>query len=85
MADVAPTPSRPDDVDVAPLRWRKVEAGTYESLDGQWRVVNPWRLDTSLRHRWIVQMHADDGWFALDDDYATMRDARVAAEYEARP
>lgn len=66
------------------LRWRKIEAGTYESHDGRWRVVNPWRLDTSLRHRWIVQMW-DDGFFALDDDYATMREARAAAEYEAAP
>lgn len=65
------------------MKWRKVEAGTYESEDGTVRVVNPWRLDTSLRHRWIVQMRAEDGWFTLDDDYATMREAKVVAEEEA--
>lgn len=65
------------------MKWRKVEAGTYESEDGMVRVVNPWRLDTSLRHRWIVQMRAEDGWFGLDDDYATMREAKIVAEEEA--
>ena len=65
------------------MRWHKIEAGTYESDDGRWRVVNPWRMDTSIRWRWIVQEKTDDGWFALDDDYATMREAREVAADEA--
>lgn len=55
--------------------WRKIEAGTYESVDGRWRVVNPWRADTSIRHRWIVQEWTGSEWFAHDDDYATRREA----------
>lgn len=67
-------------------RWRKIEASVYESEDGRWRVICPWRLDTSLRHRWIVQERMPDGeWFAHDDDYPTMREARAYAESAASP
>lgn len=52
------------------------DAGVYESPDGQWRVVNPWQMDTPLNRRWLVQELMPDGdWFSLDDDYSTMRDA----------
>ena len=61
-------------------RWRKVKAGVYETSDGRWRVLNPWQMDTSIRHRWIVQEHIDGEWFAHDDDYATMREARAYAD-----
>jgi hypothetical protein len=33
-----------------PDGWRKIERGLFESADGQWRIVNPWRLRTELRH-----------------------------------
>lgn len=54
----------------------RLDATVYESEDGQWRVINPWQSDTSLRYRWIVQQLMPDGeWFALDDDYITMFEA----------
>lgn len=57
------------------VNWRRIEAGTYESPDGRWRVINPWRLDTGLRRRWIVHERDGNEWFAHDVDYATRREA----------
>lgn len=59
--------------------WRKVDRGLFESLDGQWRICNPWRLKTELRHRWLVAQRRSDGagWNMLDDDHATLHDARA--------
>jgi hypothetical protein len=63
-------------------RWTKVEDGIYESSDG-WQVVNPWRLDTALRNRWIVRRYTGDGeWQGLDGDYPTMRAARAAIDFD---
>jgi uncharacterized protein YqjF (DUF2071 family) len=59
--------------------WRKIDRGLFESPDGQWRISNPWRLETELRHRWFVGQRRDDGkgWHMLDVDHATLQDARA--------
>jgi hypothetical protein len=31
--------------------WRKIERGLFESTDGRWRIVNPWR---PARPRWVA-------------------------------
>jgi hypothetical protein len=62
-----------------PDDWRKIERGLFESADGRWRIANPWRLTTELRHRWLVaQCRADEGgWHMHDGDHATLHDARL--------
>jgi hypothetical protein len=37
-----------------PEDWRKIEHGLFESADGRWRIANPYKLTTELRHRWLV-------------------------------
>jgi hypothetical protein len=57
--------------------WRKIERGLFESADGQWRVANPWKLSTELRHRWLVAQRrsSETGWCMHDGDHATLQDA----------
>jgi hypothetical protein len=59
--------------------WRKIDRGLFESPDGRWRISNPWRLKTELRHRWLVAQRRSDGagWHMLDGDHATLHDARA--------
>jgi hypothetical protein len=59
--------------------WRKIERGLFESPDGQWRIANPYKLTTELRHRWLVAQRRSDvaGWCMLDGDHATLLDARA--------
>jgi hypothetical protein len=62
-------------------------ASAWQTPDGAYRFVCPWGMDTSLRRRWIVQVPAldceDGDWFALDDDFATLTEARESVEGEA--
>jgi hypothetical protein len=62
--------------------WRKIERGLFESADGQWRIANPWKLNTELRHRWLVAERdsAGSGWCMHDGDHATLHDARAYVE-----
>jgi hypothetical protein len=57
--------------------WRKVERGLFESADGQWRITNPWKLMTGLRHRWRVAERrcSGSGWNLHDGDHPTLHDA----------
>lgn len=49
----------------------------WRTPDGAYRFVNPWSMGTSIRRRWLVQEPDDDGgWFTLDDNYATLTEAR---------
>jgi hypothetical protein len=59
--------------------WRKIDRGLFESPDGRWRIANPWRLNTELRHRWLVAQRRSDGagWNMHDGDHATPQDARA--------
>ena len=59
--------------------WRKVDRGLFESADGRWRIANPWKLKTELRHRWLVAQRRSDGagWNMLDGDHATLHDAHA--------
>ena len=59
--------------------WRKIDRSLFESPDGRWRIVNPWRLTTELRHRSLVAQRRSDGagWSMLDGDHATLQDARA--------
>jgi hypothetical protein len=59
--------------------WRKIDRGLFESPDGRWRISNPWKLKTELRHRWLVAQRRSDGagWNLLDGDHATLHDARA--------
>jgi hypothetical protein len=59
--------------------WRKIDRGLFESPDGRWRISNPWKLKTELRHRWLVAERRSDGvgWHLLDGDHATLHDARA--------
>jgi hypothetical protein len=59
--------------------WRKIDRGLFESPDGRWRISNPWKLKTELRHRWLVAQRRSDGvgWHLLDGDHATLHDARA--------
>lgn len=59
--------------------WRKIDRGLFESRDGRWRISNPWRLSTELRHRWLVAQRRSDGagWNMHDGDHATLQDARA--------
>jgi hypothetical protein len=69
-----PAPTRSP---LMPDGWRKIERGLFESADGQWRITNPWKLNTELRHRWLVAQRrtSDSGWRMHDDDHATLHDA----------
>jgi hypothetical protein len=62
--------------------WRKIERGLFESADGQWRICNPWKLTTELRHRWLVaeRRASGSGWCMHDGDHATLQDARAYVE-----
>jgi len=44
--------------------WRKIERGLFESADGRWRIANPYKLTTELRHRWLVaeRRSSGSGW-----------------------
>jgi hypothetical protein len=74
---------------VTPDGWRKIDRGLFESRDGEWRIANPYKLTTELRHRWLVAQRRSDGagWNMHDGDYATLHDARayVAALSNAVP
>jgi hypothetical protein len=78
-ANCIPQPPR---ITPVPDGWRKIERGLFESADGQWRIANPWRLTTELRHRWLVaQRRADEtGWHMHDGDHATLHDAHTYVE-----
>jgi hypothetical protein len=58
--------------------WRKIERGLFESPDGQWRIANPWKLDTELRHRWLVaeRRASGSGWCMHDGDHESLDQAR---------
>ncbi len=62
--------------------WRKIERGLFESSDGQWRIANPYKLTTALRHRWLVaeRRSCGLGWNLHDGDHATLQDARAYVE-----
>jgi len=62
--------------------WRKIEHGLLESPDGEWRIANPWKLKTELRHRWLVaeRRSSRSGWSMHDGDHATLHDARAYVE-----
>ena len=59
--------------------WRKIDRGLFESVDGQWRIVNPWRLATELRHRWLVAERrcSASGRCMHGGDHAMLHDARA--------
>ena len=59
--------------------WRKIDRGLFESADGQWRIANPWKLATELRHRWLVaeRRASGTGWSMHSGDHATLHDACV--------
>jgi hypothetical protein len=62
--------------------WRRIEQGLFESADGQWRIANPWKLTTEMRHRWLVAQRgaSGSGWHMHDGDHATLHDARAYVE-----
>ena len=62
---------------MTPDGWRKIDRGLFESADGQWRIANPWKLDTELRHRWLVaeRRASGAGWSMHDGDHATLHEA----------
>ena len=51
--------------------WRKIDRGLFESPDGHWRIANPWKLTTELRHRWLVaeRRASGSGWCMHDGDH----------------
>jgi len=59
--------------------WRKIDRGLFESADGRWRIANPWKLKTELRHRWLVAQRRSDGagWHMHEGDHATLHNARA--------
>jgi hypothetical protein len=65
-----------------PHGWRKVERGLFESANGRWRIANPYKLTTELRHRWLVaeRCASGSGWCMHDGDHATLHDARAYVE-----
>lgn len=62
-----------------PEGWRKIDRGLFESADGEWRIANPWRLNTELRHRWLVAQRraSGQGWNMHGGNHATLQDARA--------
>lgn len=65
---------------------RKIDRGLYESPDGQWRITNPLKLNTELRHRWLVaeRRASGSGWCMHEGDHATLRDACLYVEARQR-
>jgi hypothetical protein len=65
-----------------PEDWRKIEQGLFESADGRYRIANPHKLTTELRHRWLVaeRRSSGSGWCMHDGDHATLHDARAYVE-----
>jgi hypothetical protein len=65
--------------------WRKIDRGLFESADGQWRIANPWRLTTELRHRWLVaeRRSTGSGWNLHDDRGRDRRCWRPPAQIPA--
>jgi hypothetical protein len=51
-----------------PDDWRKIERGLFESADGRYRIANPHKLTTELRHRWLVaeRRASGSGWCMHD-------------------
>ena len=66
--------------------WCKIERGLFESADGQWRIANPYKLTTELRHRWLVAQRRSggSGWCLHDGDHATLHDARAYVGHVTR-
>ena len=66
-----------------PEAWRMIERGLFESPDGRWRIANPYKLTTELRHRWLVaeRRASGSGWCMHDGDHATLHDARLYVEH----
>jgi hypothetical protein len=62
---------------MTPDGWHKIDRGLFESADGQWRITNPYKLTTELRHRWLVaeRRASGTGWNMHDGDHATVHDA----------
>jgi len=60
---------------MTPAGWRKLDRGLFESVDGQWRIANPWRVTTELRHRWLVaeRRASGAGWAMHDGNHATFK------------
>jgi hypothetical protein len=67
--------------------WRRIDRGLFESADGRWRIANPWRINTELRHRWLVAERdcTGSGWCMHDGDHATLPDARTYVEARQYP
>ena len=59
--------------------WLRIDRGLYESPDRHWRIANPWKLRTELRHRWLVaeRRSSGSGWCMHDGDHVTLHDARA--------
>jgi hypothetical protein len=57
--------------------WHRIDRSLYESPDGHWRIANPWKQRTELRHRWLVaeRRSSGSGWCMHDGDHATLHDA----------
>jgi hypothetical protein len=62
--------------------WHKIKRGLFESADGHWRIANPYKLTTELRHRWLVaeRRTSGSGWNLHDGDHATLHDACAYVE-----
>jgi hypothetical protein len=62
--------------------WRKIDRGLFESPDGQWRIANPWKLKSELRHRWLVAERdaSGSGWSMRDGDHESLGEARAHVE-----
>lgn len=64
------------------MRLRRVGAGWYETPDGRWQIIKPRMMDNDLQYRWIIRAWCESreftGWFAFDDDYSTLSEARAA-------
>jgi hypothetical protein len=60
---------------MTPDGWNKIDRGLFESTDGQWRIVNPWKLDTALRHRWLVaeRRASGTGWSIHEGDHTEVQ------------
>lgn len=69
------------------MRLRREAAGDYRTLDGQWRIAQPWMMDNGLERRWLLMSWDEEygGWQALDDDYGTLREARAELVLEMGP
>jgi hypothetical protein len=64
-----------------PDDWHTIERGLFESSDGRFRIANPYKLTTELRHRWLVaERRTSGGWCMHDGDHATLHEARAYVE-----